>query len=81
MVPSHFLLISDKDYTFSWAGKTYNYRCVSSSRFLFTSPMHVNLLAWISKAKDLCKELREYGTVKAEEQIVCLCRQYNSRLP
>ena len=80
-VPSDLLPISDKDLTYDWAEKTYNYRCVFNSRTTFHSPMRADLLAWLNEAKDLCRELRQYGTVKAEEEIVRLCKNYNSRLP
>ena len=81
-VPSDLLPITDRDLTLAWATKTYDFRCVfNSSRNSFHSPLRQDLLAWVNEAKDLCKELRQYGTVKAEEEVVRLCKQYNSRLP
>ena len=77
-VPSDLLPISDRDITLDWAAKTYEYRCVFNSRFSLTSPTRGDLVSWISEAKDLCKELREYGTFKAEEQIVSLSKHYDS---
>ena len=80
-VPSDLLPITDRDITIAWATKTYAYRCVFNSRISYNSPMRQDLLDWINEAKDLCKDLRQYGTVKAEEEIIRLCKQYNSRLP
>ena len=80
-VPSDLFPITDKDLTLVWAEKTYNFRCVFNARNSFHSPLRQDLLAWVNEAKDLCKELRQYGTVKAEEEIIRLCKLYNSRLP
>ena len=75
-VPSDLLPLADKDIDENWAMRNYQYRTIFNCQSLYGTATHDDVLAWMTEAKLLCNELREYGTAKAEERIVKLCNHY-----
>ena len=80
-VPSTLFPISDRGINEEWASKTYRYRCIFFSHDQYVIPTAHDISAWINDAKDLCNKLRDFGTARAEKQIVLMCNNfYNERL-
>ena len=75
-VPSTLLPVCDKGINDSWAIRTYQYRSAFNYNLRSDEVSTENIDAWVKEARTLCNELREYGTTKAEEHIVWLCKHY-----
>ena len=78
-VPPGLLPLIDRDINESWAVRTYQYRRVFNYNLESDDVSSKDITEWIMEAKLLCNELREYGTTKAEEQIVRICQHYYHR--
>ena len=70
------LPLTDKDINESWAIRTYKYRRVFNYGLETDDVSSKDIVEWIEEGKLLCNELIEYGTTKAEEQIVLICQHY-----
>ena len=78
-VPTGLLPLAERDVNEAWAVRTYQYRHVFNYSSESDDVSSKDIVEWIKEAKLLCNELREYGTTKAEEQIVRICQHYYHR--
>ena len=80
-VPIDLFPTSEGSLTSSWAMKTIQYRNVFNAKEHFTFFTQTHIDEWKKEARDICSELKLYGTTKAEERIVYLCNNvYNGQL-